>query len=157
MKDAKADTALAAKFGVTPRTVRTWRKAGAPLDDEARLHEWIAGQSRQKPDAEPASLAEARRQKICLDIRRGELELLTRRGELISLAEVADDFRRIGQIVCHAVRRIQAVAPLWEGLPAASIETAAKRIADEVVSTIHEHAMAAAKRNTVAKRKCQGA
>jgi hypothetical protein len=36
------DAALASKFNVTQRTIRNWRKQGAPLEDPDKLKTWLA-------------------------------------------------------------------------------------------------------------------
>jgi hypothetical protein len=41
---AKTDKQLSEKWACDERTIRRWRKAGAPLDDDKRLRVWLCGQ-----------------------------------------------------------------------------------------------------------------
>jgi hypothetical protein len=38
-----SDQKLAERFDVVPRTIRRWRKAGAPLGNGKRMRAWLAG------------------------------------------------------------------------------------------------------------------
>lgn len=49
MKKNKPTADLAAKWKCTPRTVRNWRAAGAPLTDNAAMRSWLAGRKNMPP------------------------------------------------------------------------------------------------------------
>lgn len=83
----------AAEYGVTPRTVRNWRSAGAPLDDAAALGTWLREHERLPAAARPAAgpIDPTIREALATDWtalagadlakRRGDLELWSSRAE----------------------------------------------------------------------------
>ena len=48
-KRTKTAGELAEKYGVNSRTIRNWKRAGAPLDDPARMAIWIASRRNLPP------------------------------------------------------------------------------------------------------------
>lgn len=46
---AHIDETLARKWGVTPRSIRTWRKSGAPLQDDKATRAWLASRRTMPP------------------------------------------------------------------------------------------------------------
>lgn len=44
---------LATKWNCTPRTIRNWRQAGAPLQDDAAMKAWLSGRKNLPPNLSP--------------------------------------------------------------------------------------------------------
>ena len=84
--------AIADDYGVTARTVRTWRAKGAPLEDAAKLEEWLALNNQKTPI--PPELRErmtnARIRLVEANAERVERENKVRSNELIPKADVTD-------------------------------------------------------------------
>lgn len=60
MKKTDPDSELAKTWACSPRTIRNWRKQGAPLSDAKAMHVWLAGQ-RTTPAGTLAILTSERR------------------------------------------------------------------------------------------------
>lgn len=88
------DDAAAKRYGVSERTVRRWRRDGAPLDDPKAMGEWLA-QRRQLPPGAVPGLAEAKLAEVEERVRRLRLANDQTEGRLVSRAWVCERIQRM--------------------------------------------------------------
>src|SRR5690554_4608853 len=88
------DDAAAKRYGVSERTVRRWRRDGAPLGDDKAMEEWLAAR-RQVPDGAVPGLREAKLQEIQERIRKLRLQNDVFEGRLVARSWVCERIARM--------------------------------------------------------------
>ena len=126
---AERDEALAKLYGAgSARTIRDWRKNGAPLDDPAQMDEWLA--ARQKNPviggdfSRLKNLNDAKLEKIRLECQRIAFNNEREAGQYAKKTEVLEKVAAMLTEHCSSLRRIfeRELPPVCEGLTAADIQ-----------------------------------
>ena len=88
---------LATKYGVSIRTITSWRRRGAPLESSSKMKAWLAERNivnprtkTTEPTSASASGAEARRRYYLAQAKRQELFLARDKGRLMDAGVVQD-------------------------------------------------------------------
>ena len=92
---------LATKYGVSIRTITSWRRRGAPLESSSKMKAWLEARNvanprtkTTEPTSATASGAEARRRYYNAQAARQELFLARDKGRLLDAGVVADGIAR---------------------------------------------------------------
>jgi len=92
--------AIARAWGISPTAVHKWGKLGCPMQDVESATKWrdeyLAANSNGANA--PASLNDARLQKLVLESERLRIKISQDRGELVDIANVRESGIRIGAI-----------------------------------------------------------
>jgi hypothetical protein len=92
--------AIARAWGMSQAAVNKWAKLGCPMDDIEKATKWredYLNANGQGQNA-PASLNDARLQKLVLESERLRLKIAQDRGELVEVSAVKESGIRIGAI-----------------------------------------------------------
>lgn len=118
------EATLAERYGVDERSIRNYKKLGAPLHDLEAMDEWIA-QKRTIPGMDPArlnTLADAKLAKLQKEVERLQIRIDTERKRLIPLDDVRANMVRIASAMRSELLRFAGDVPNWEGLRASEMQ-----------------------------------
>ncbi len=122
-----SDAVLGKQYGVDGRTIRTWRKEGAPLDDPAAMVDWMAAKRNEPPGkTASAKMHEAKLEKLrleCERLKRGNDELA---GDLLQKKQVIADARILAAAVESQINSLISECPAWAGLKPHELQARAK-------------------------------
>jgi hypothetical protein len=99
-RSSTGQNAIARAWGMTQAAVNKWAKLGCPMDDIDKATKWredYLAANGQGQNA-PASLNDARLQKLVLESERLRLKIAQDRGELVEVSAVKESGIRIGAI-----------------------------------------------------------
>src|SRR6187402_1569995 len=121
-KYAKAEEQYASEYNLSTRTIRAYKKQGAPLDDPAAMEDFLAAKHHGKIEEDPADLAAAKLLKVVLECRRLAHRNSVEAGKYTANAEIDRDHERIGAATRAALLSLRGDAPKMEGLSAPEID-----------------------------------
>ena len=98
-KSTEGQAAIARAWGVSRAAVTKWKQLGCPMDSLESATKWrddyLAANNSQHA---PATLNDARLQKLVLESERLRIKLAQDKGELVEIAKVKESGIRIGAI-----------------------------------------------------------
>jgi hypothetical protein len=98
-KSTEGQAAIARAWGVSRAAVTKWKQLGCPMDSLESASKWrddyLAANNTQHA---PATLNDARLQKLVLESERLRIKLAQDKGELVEIAKVKESGIRIGAI-----------------------------------------------------------
>jgi hypothetical protein len=98
-KSVNGQAAIARAWGISQAAVNKWKKLGCPVNDIEAATKWrddyLAANNTQHA---PATLNDARLQKLVLESERLRIKLAQDKGELVEIAKVKESGIRIGAI-----------------------------------------------------------
>jgi len=129
--------AIAKKYKVTPRTVRTWRAKGYDLNDPVRLDEQVKAQR-----VKPASVVNpAKRALECRKLRAQcetlEHDLSTLQSQYTRNDEIIQQRQAIEATTRKAFDRFRGCGDQWASMTAPEIEASVSKIIDTIHRALH--------------------
>jgi hypothetical protein len=98
-KSTEGQAAIARAWGVSRAAVTKWKQLGCPMDSLESASKWrddyLAANNTQHA---PATLNDARLQKLVLESERLRIKLAQDKGELVEIAKVKESGIRVGAI-----------------------------------------------------------
>ncbi len=98
-KSTEGQAAIARAWGVSRAAVTKWKQLGCPMDSLESASKWrddyLAANNSQHA---PATLNDARLQKLVLESERLRIKLAQDKGELVEIAKVKESGIRVGAI-----------------------------------------------------------
>ena len=129
--------AIAKKYNVTSRTVRTWRAKGYDMNDPARLDEQVKSQ-RVKPES---LVNPAKRALDCRKLRAQcetlEHDLATLRSQYTRNDEIDRQRQAIETTTRRAFNRFKGCGEQWATMTAPEIEASVSEIIDGICRELH--------------------
>lgn len=134
---------LARKFGVSVWTMKRAADAGAPIDDDEKLSDWLAGQRQVSKKAEPDAgkvftFAELKIEKTKWEIQKIKTQVDEHLGKLIPADKAVRDAVRIGNAIRSELMRIGEDIPNWEGLKAAEMKKRWDALMERLCRDLHD-------------------
>jgi hypothetical protein len=122
-----SDAALGKQYGVDGRTIRTWRKEGAPLDDPVAMVDWMAAKRNEPPGkTASAKMHEAKLEKLRLEIERLKRGNDEAAGELIAKTKAVSNMEMVVAAAKSLLNMLPGECPSWAGLKPHEIQARAK-------------------------------
>jgi hypothetical protein len=100
---------IAEEFGVSPRTIASWKAEGVDLSDRRQLKERAAAIRHRA--AETESMQEARLRKIKAEATRQEILAKREAGELVLASGIHSEGAAIGRAVQNGLNRLEGDLP----------------------------------------------
>lgn len=137
--------ALAAKLGIDPKTLDTWRKQGAPVNDPAKLEVWL--EERGKKKVEKGAVLDEKRQlevaRLKEQVARLRFDRETDEGKHVPVSSVALWLRQTREkektallaLPAQLAAPFGAIAPEIEAHATKAINEALERLAAEFQPT----------------------
>ncbi len=136
------DRETAARMGADIRTVRAWRRRGAPMDDPDALKLWVEAQRSGPINATPKDIHEAKLLKLqleCERLKRGNDEDA---GNVVQKKVVAADARILASAVRSQINVLIGECPAWAGLKPHELQARAKDWGRVTEKAFHDKASA---------------
>ena len=121
-----SDRELGRQYGVDGRTIRTWRKDLAPLNDPKAMLEWIASRHKGPIGSQPSSLTAAKLKKLELECERLAMGNEEAKGDLVPKKKVVADMRIIAAAMMALDNALIGECPAWAGLKPHELQKRAK-------------------------------
>lgn len=125
-------------YGCDERTIRNWRKEGAPLGDPVAMEEWLAARHTTPAGSQPEGLAAAKLEKLVWEAKRVRLKYEREKRLVVPIDEVTRDHTRIANAIRARFNQLYADAPTWAGLEAYEIEQRVKTFGQETCQQFHD-------------------
>ena len=144
---SKADQEAASRLGYDVRTIRAYRKQGAPVDDPGAMAKWLlasktrvpaAAMEKLKDFAGITDLGQAKIAKLIVDCERAQLKLDIERRNYVPIADVRRDMLRIGSAMRAEMTRLKGEAPNWHDRSAVEIERMVATFADQMCRNLND-------------------
>jgi hypothetical protein len=128
--------ALAESSGIPYQTLSRWKIEGTFVHDPAALAERIS----RKRETAPASITEARLEKLQLESQRIKLALDIERGKFVAVDAIYQDARNIATLVREAHgRATNDLPPLLAGRTAAEVSQLLKKYFREMQTNLSKY------------------
>jgi transposase-like protein len=136
-KKSESLSAIARRTGVTPATLRAWRKSGVDLHNAVELAAKIANKQPSAPTESGTDMQRAKLRKLLAEAQLAEMKAAQVDGKLIGLEDLTTCLTKIGSVLKAQLGKMRAEMPVMlYGLSQAEMTRAIGEATDRVLTDI---------------------